>query len=258
MRRRLKLSSALVAELTQQIVGLRGDYVPVDHSLRVEVTQPNILIASDVHVPYHDPELVARFINHARNYDAIVWLGDLLDNPTFSSWGVEDLATTFDNELTQVEGIIRLAAERCPVQYWSLGNHEERWMRKMGYQGGMERLAKMAGLSDLLSTGRLIVSDNPTLDYHGDWMLTHPRQYGTTPLVVPGKIAERYGKNVVSAHAHHWGMGTSNSGRFTVIESGGLFEPKYVKYVQHGVTAHRAWAKGYVGLLDGQPFLIKG
>jgi hypothetical protein len=89
-------------------------------------------------------------------------------------------------------------------------------------------------------------------------MLTHPAQYGTSPLKVPGELAERFGCNIISAHAHHWGMGTSPSGRYTVIESGGLFDERLVKYVQHRVTTHRAWVRGFVLLDDGVPSLIRG
>jgi hypothetical protein len=247
-------------DLAQTLAGLRGDWQPVDQSARIQVREPRIIVASDLHVPYHDEGLIASMLERADllKTDAIVWLGDLLDNPTFSSWGNEDLSTTFDRELGIAEGIIRLASRFVSRQYWSMGNHEMRWMRKLGYQTNMTHLAKIAGLGDLLADGRLIVSDNPTLDYRHDWMLTHPKQYGPTPLVVPGKLAERFARNVVSAHAHHWGMGLSESGRFVVIEAGGLFEPKYVKYVQQQVTANRAWAKGYVVLNHGEPTLVRG
>ena len=238
----------------------RGGYVPTDVSQQLHIKEQRILIGSDVHVPYHDLHTVAKFFATAEmlRVDAIVFLGDLLDNPTFSTWGNEDLNTNFDTELEQVETILEIAAEYAPRIYWSSGNHEVRWMRKMSYQGGMRRLAMLAGGQKLMEAGRLIVSDNPTLTYGADWMLTHPKQYGKVPLVVPGKIADRFQKNVVSAHAHHWGQGVSDSGKYTVIESGGLFEPRYVRYVQWQVTDHRAWVKGFVGLDHGVPTMYRG
>lgn len=247
-----------VANLAARLELMQG--VKPDFSWRPIVPERRIMVASDVHIPYHHAEAVAKMLKDAADFnaDAIVWLGDLLDNPTFSSWGNEDLHTTFDDELEQVEFLVRTAADIVPVQYWSLGNHEARWMRKVGYQGNMKRLAYEAGLKDLMDSGQLYVFDSPSLSYHDDeWMLTHPAQYGSTPLVVPGKLAERFGKHVVSAHAHHWGMGISESGRFTVIESGGLFDETKVKYVQHRVTTHRAWVRGYVFLEDGEPTLIR-
>jgi predicted phosphodiesterase len=223
------------------------------------VEEDNIIVASDVHIPYHNERLTAQMLGTAerRGAEAIVWLGDLMDNPTFSSWGQDDLSTTFKRELKIAEGLIRLASTIVDRQYWSFGNHEARWMRKNGEQVDMELLANMAGLSDLVRSGHLVMSDHPSLLYRDDWYLTHPSTYGSVPLVVPGKLAELFSKNVVSAHAHHWGMGTSPTGRFTVIESGGLFNPLLVKYVQQRVTTHRQWVGGYVALDRGVPTLFQ-
>lgn len=250
-------------ELVERLAALRGDWEPTDYTLRVPVIEEKVLVVSDVHIPYHDEALLADALARAEMHEveAIVWLGDLLDNPTFSPWGVDDTSTNFARELDIAEGLIR-EADRLPSikrQYWSLGNHEERWFRRLGGQVNMEHLARVAGLGDMLKRGTLTISDNPTLDYHRNkWMLTHPADYAGTPLVVPGQLAEKFGRNIVSAHAHHWAMGKSPSGRYTVIESGGAFQPKHVKYTNHRVTRHRTWVQGYVLLDHGQPTLFDG
>lgn len=250
-----------VADMRDRLEAMQG--YKQNFSIHPTVDERRIVIASDVHIPYYHAGAVAKMLGAAgdMNADAIVWLGDLLDNPTFSSWGNEDLKTNFDEELEQLEYMVRLAADIVPVQYWSLGNHEFRWMRRLGFQGDMRRLAMMGGLGDLINEGRLIVSDDPTLLYcpsdGPEWMLTHPDQYGSTPLVVPGKFADKYGKNVIAGHSHHWGLGVSPSGRYTVIESGGLFDAGKVKYVQYRVSAHRTWTRGFVMLEDGEPVLMR-
>jgi hypothetical protein len=243
------------------LAGLRGGWKPTDYSQKITVQEEDIFIASDVHVPYHDERLLADFLERVDMYGAgaVVWLGDLLDMPTFSSWGQEDLSTHFKRELQIVRGIIRLTSQVVPVQYWSVGNHEERWMRKLNYQVDMDLLADQAGLTDLVEDGRLVISNNPTLLYKpGNWMLTHPGSYGSTPLVVPGKIADKHKRNVVSAHAHHWGQGLSPSGEFRVVESGCLVKPELVHYLQRRPTDHRMWAQGYVGLFGGDVSLFRG
>lgn len=236
---------------------MRGGWTPENFSKRTRVRERRVLVLGDAHVPYHDIDLLAEALEVARvnRVEAIVWLGDLMDMPTFSSWGTDDLTTLFRRELEQVRGIIQLASEVVGRQYWSSGNHEVRFMRKVENQLGMEELALMAGLGEMLSDGRLVMSDNPTLDWGDDWMLTHPASYGGQPLVVPGRVADRYQRNVVSAHAHHWAQGRSPSGRFQVIESGGLFKPELIKYVSHRITEHRAWTQGYVLLDTDRAFL---
>jgi hypothetical protein len=183
---------------------------------------------------------------------------------TFSSWGRTDQTTQYKREIGIARTVIEMAAGVVPVQYWSRGNHEARLFRKTEGQLDMEQLAGSIGLGWLLDSGALIVSDNPTLDAVTDtfgkptWMLTHPAQYGSSPLAVPGKLAGRYEQHILSAHAHHWGMGVDPTGKYTVIETGGLFQPNYHEYVQYNVTTHRAWTQGFWLLTDGHPTGFRG
>lgn len=241
------------AELYQiRLSELRGGWVPEDYSTRLLLTDTRICIASDVHIPYHDEALVAQMLDHCKksNIQAIVWLGDLLDVPTFSSWGRSDYTTDFTRELRIARGLVEMASGIVQVQYWSRGNHEQRWMRKLENQVYMDQLARMAGLEGLIDDGRLIMSDNPSLDaLGGGWLLTHPSVYGKVPLDVPGKLAQKYRKNVMSGHAHHWGMAAVEG--FVVVETGGLFDPTLHEYIQHNITTHRNWQQGYWFLVDG-------
>jgi predicted phosphodiesterase len=246
-----------------RLATLREGWKPTDYSKRLRVFGDTLLVLSDAHVPYHNERLIASALERlkdAAGERTIVWLGDLLDMPTYSPWGTEDTTTMLRRELALVRGVLEVADEFCVTQYWVAGNHERRFMRRNGFEVGMAQLAGMAGLGELLADGRLVVSDNPTLDYTYDrkrWLLTHPAQYGATPLVVPGKIADQQRRHVVSSHAHHWGMGTSPSGDHTVIETGGLFDPRLIPYVNQQMTTHRAWVSGYLLLDHGVPTLYR-
>ncbi len=246
--------------IQEALLAARGDWQGEDYSKQVEVTESSVCVVSDVHVPYHSEELTIFSIMVAkeRGCSAYVILGDLFDMHLFSSFGVTDKNTKFTRELAMGAEIIRQAAGEVGKVYWSSGNHEDRWMRKNDYHVGMAQLAAMAGLSDLIEQGLLITSDNPTLAGQHNWMFTHPATYGSTPLLVPGKLATQYERNVMSAHAHHFGMGTDSTGKWLVVETGGLFEPRLVQYKQWRVTTHRNWVKGFWLLMEGQPvpFLV--
>lgn len=237
-----------------------------DYTEHVEVVEKRVLLLSDVHLPYCDAALLQRAMTAARQrqVEAVVWLGDLLDCPTYSPWGNDDVHATFEHELQLVEGLIRSTAQRGYRQYWSAGNHEWRFLKQNHNQVGLGRLASMANLSDLVSDGSLVMSDNPTLDYRSsndldeaDWLLIHPAQYGRLPLKVPGDIADKMLKNVASAHAHHWGMGTSPSGNYQVVETGGAFLPSRMKYVNYRVGDLRPWVAGYAILDHGAVTLYR-
>ena len=172
--------------------------------------------------------------------------------------GTDDTSTTFERELRVTEAVLRTAADLGIRQYWSLGNHEERLLRKLCHEVSMERLADMARVSDLVESGNLVVSENPSLTHGEDWILTHPAQYGSSPLAVPGYLADVEQKNLVAGHSHHWGLGKSPSGKFTVVESGGIFEPTFMRYLAHRPSKHRAQCKGFVVLDHGVPHLVDG
>ena len=161
--------------------------------------------------------------------------------------------------MRMTEAVVREADDLGLKQYWSLGNHEERLMRKNEYHiGSMDRIARMVGVGDLVNSGRLVISESPTLLYRDNWLLTHPGMYSSQPLQMPGGMADDEHKNVVTGHAHHWGIGKSPSGMFTVMESGGLFEPKFMRYLQYNPVRTALQCKGFVLLDHGTPHLVDG
>ena len=256
-----------MSAVLDRLAEVDGGWQPEDVSQRICVLEPRIAIASDVHLPYTDRPLLDRFFDLVKDLHvgAVVWLGDLMDGTTYAKWDPDDQSASFERELRETEVVIRSAAELGVQQYWSYGNHEGRVITRMGKQIGMENLAHLCRVGDLVASGKLIVSDNPTLLYHplsvltrDSWLLTHPAQYGSSPLSVPGYLADLEQKNVIAGHAHHWGMGKSPSGRFTVVESGGLFEPRFMKYVVQRPSKHRAMCKGFVILDYGTPHLVDG
>jgi UDP-2,3-diacylglucosamine pyrophosphatase LpxH len=240
----------------EMMAAARGGWKPTDYSKTLLIPDDKIMILADVHLPRHDEKFLAQAFERAYNekVGAIVFLGDLMDNPTWSSWGRDDWSDNYERELTICEAIVRCALDAAPYVYWSMGNHEARVLRKMEAQISLRHLALLAGLQDAMDSTRLIVSDHPTLEaFDGTWMLTHPATYGTQPLVKPGLIATRFQKNIISAHAHHYAQGMDQTGTFQVIESGGLFKPEYHAYIQRRVTPHRAWVQGYWILDNGNP-----
>lgn len=239
----------------------RGGWQRTDYSVRRAVRETKIGIASDVHIPFHDERLVADMLATFEEHgvEAIVWLGDLLDLPYFSKYDQIDRGPEWKRDSSIAELIIRMASKVVDYQYISRGNHDERALRKMGFQIDMTDLIYMLGLKDLVDVGRLVVSDNPSWSYLSNtWLLTHPEQYGNQPLVVPGKMADLEQKNVVAGHAHHWAHGVSPSSLYQVIESGGLFNPRYFEYVQHRPTTARRMTPGYWILDNGQALGFRG
>lgn len=234
---------------------------PQDYDDHLVVESEHILIAADAHIPKHDENLLESMLQQAyeEGVDVIIWAGDLLDNEEWSSYGIDDPTSSFQRNLRIAGALIKGVDRMGMKQYWSLGNHEQRVSRNTRSQITMEQLALMAGLGDLMEAGSLVVSDNPTVYLPvGNWMVTHPSQYGSYPTVVASKLATRYQANVIAAHEHHHGLTTDETGQFIAISSGGLFDPRKHKYINHQVTSHRAWQRGFVILHNGEAHLYRG
>jgi predicted phosphodiesterase len=245
------------AQLYQEMMrAARGTWKPTDFSKHLLIPDTKIMVLADVHLPRHDEVFLAQAFERAYNegIQTIVFLGDLMDNPTWSSWGVDDWSDNFERELGIAEAVVRCAADAAPHVYWTFGNHEGRVMRELKSQISMRQLALMCELQDLMDDGTLVVTDDPNIEaFGGTWLLTHPDVYGNQPLVKPGLLATRFEKNVLSAHAHHYASGYDQTGRWQVIEAGGMFKPEYFRYRQYRVRPNRAWVQGYWVLDNGVP-----
>jgi hypothetical protein len=191
--------------------------------------------------------------------DTVMWPGDVFDMEEFSRFGITDYTSSFQRNARITGAIFRGVARMGFKQVYMPGNHEARLFHTANNHINMEQLALMAGVGDLIEDGSLVISDNPTAYLPvGNWMVTHPAQYGSTPLVVASKLATRHQCNTIVAHEHHWGMTTDETGQFICISSGGLYNPAKHEYIQRGMTSHRAWQRGYVILHQGHPFLYRG
>lgn len=240
---------------------IMGDWEPKNYNDAITLDSANVLVVSDVHYPKHDRQLLDLVVDFALNekIDTLIWAGDYFDMEEYSSYGVDDHTSNFQRNLRGGGVTMRRLARQGIKQIWSSGNHENRVFRTNKSQLDMRSLALLAGLHNELESGMLTVSDNPTVYLsRGNWMVTHPAQYGSYPTVVATKLAVRYQKNTIVAHEHHWGVTRDETDRFYAISSGGLFDPDKHRYINYGVTSHRAWAQGVVLVNRGIATLIHG
>jgi hypothetical protein len=233
------------------------DWKPERYDDEITTNFERIMILADLHAPRHNVEFLADALQvaYAQDIQQIIWLGDALDNAEFSTYGVDDRTSGFQRNCTYLGEIIHDFAERGFYQIYSSGNHEARLWRATKNQLEMESLAYMCGLKDLMDSGDLIVSQNPTvLGSVGNWLFTHPAVFGA-PGTTPAKLAERFQKNVVTAHEHAFNLGRDSSDKFWTVSCGGLFQKEMHRYVEHNMTAHRSWVNGFCTIIDGMPKL---
>ena len=91
----------------------------------------NLLLVSDIHIPYHDKQAVEIAFSHGLEYnvDGILLNGDILDMYQVSRWSKDPNAISIREEFEMAReffGMLREVFPKIPI-YFKLGNHEDRW-----------------------------------------------------------------------------------------------------------------------------------
>lgn len=225
---------------------------------RFELTvSGDLVVGTDFHMPFYDRELMARMIVRSRELQVkrLAIGGDLFNFGYLSTF-----RQYYEMRDESLDADIRMGREMFEALLAWMdeviilpGNHDQRLQKAL--------LDKSSGkaLWDLFIPEKLrpkvTISRLPYLwidTPRGRYRLTHPKSYSRTPLAVPRNLAEKYHCHVISAHGHHFAVGSSPSG-YTVAESGGLFDPTRVDYrYLSGDTTHPEWSKGFIILKEGR------
>ena len=89
----------------------------------------NILILSDIHIPYHDTEALTIAIDWAKKHevDCVILNGDIVDFYGISKWSKDPTRPTVKTELDMLYQFLQWLHQELPVKiYYKDGNHEER------------------------------------------------------------------------------------------------------------------------------------
>jgi predicted phosphodiesterase len=216
------------------------------------------LVTSDFHLPYYHQGLANIMLKAARDAGIRQMLiaGDLFNLGYLSTFRqyYEMLGENLDNDLAMGKELFQALLRQMDWVVLLPGNHDERLQKaladKVSYKKAVE-LFIPDNLQSKVQTSPLpyVWVDTP----RGPFRVTHPKSYSRVPLAVPRSLAEKYHANVISAHGHHFAVGTSASGQYVVAESGGLFDVDRIDYrFLAGDTTHPEWAKGFLLLVGGR------
>jgi predicted phosphodiesterase len=158
------------------------DYDPVK-PFKLPKGQNNILVLSDIHLPYHDETALQLAIDYGveNNVNAIYLNGDTMDMYQASRYTKDPRLRNLAGELEMTRNFLQLLQEtfRCPI-YFKIGNHEERWEHYL-----------------MLKAPELLGIDEFRLEN-----LLRFREYGVT--LVKSKQISYFGKLAV-LHGHEFG-----------------------------------------------------
>lgn len=169
----------------------------------------SLLVLSDIHVPFHDPDALKVAIRHGRNekVGAVLLNGDTLDFYAVSDHEKDPRKVDWMGELEagrQVLRMVRSAFPNVPV-YFKEGNHEYRMERHL-----MKHAALLLGMPEfelptLLRMGELGIEfiGNKRMIHAGELNIGHGDEWKGGGGINPARWASlRAKENVLVGHFH--------------------------------------------------------
>lgn len=238
-----------------------GHVVPVSSAriltedvLRTKCTAA--LITSDWQIPFHDAEW-ARFafaVGQGFGCDLHVINGDFLDMHAIAKFDpqVHDDTRSVEEELAYAEEILSASCKAFGTTVMDLGNHEWRLYRALlRAQVGPARLLKLMGAAD-----RVQLTEFSYVIINERIRCTHPRNFSKIPTRVGAELAAKHHMDLVAAHGHLIGSRRDISGRYTVIDSGGMFDPRRLDYINTVDSITPLVNQGFVILTAGGELML--
>lgn len=179
--------------------------------LRLPTTCNNILLISDLHIPYHDIDAVTIALEYGIKHEinTIVINGDLLDFCRISKFETDFSKRSVKQEFDAAKQFLRVLRQLFPTQniYWIKGNHDLRYERYL-FQKASEiwddpyfKLEERLQLNE----ERVQLIDDRVLVKAGKLAITHGHHIfkGIFTPVSPARGAYMKAKqNVIVGHLH--------------------------------------------------------
>jgi len=215
----------------------------VEHPKHLVTGYP-VLVVNDVHCPMQDAAWTEQALVTAEKFGCrtCVINGDLIDAHQISKYmGTEFRGTgTLEDDINAAEKFISLFCDLFDEVYYTLGNHTNRILSRMGGELSIQRLFKM-------------ISDNPKLKVSSKtWMIVnenirclHPRAYSQIRGKLTADLALLYQCHLITGHHHHTATTVSKDGKWQVVEVGCLANTKLMSYVQNHMNNMPTMANGF-------------
>jgi len=214
------------------------------------------LITSDWQVPFHDSKWADFAFQVAKGFgvDLHVINGDFLDFHSIAKFDpqLHDDADSIAEELDYAEEILSQSCKAFGTTVMDLGNHEWRLYRALlKAQIGPARLLKLMGASE-----RVQLTEFSYVVVNERIRCTHPRNFSRIPTRVAADLAAKHHQDVIGAHGHLLGYRRDISSRFTVVDSGGMFDPRRLDYINSVDSTIPLVNQGFVILTAGGELML--
>ena len=184
----------------QETIGMMKDRYKGSPSRKANRSgRKRILVIPDLHIPFHEPEMVADMIaKEAKNTDLAICIGDVGDAYALSRFAKYE-SVPYAYEWSEVTIIMQMLSESFPHVRIIVGNHDARLRKAIASHltpDMVEAITTMTGgtLCPLTALARkyknieiahhLVPNSDITIDWltvEGDALLAHPEKYSRVP-----------------------------------------------------------------------------
>lgn len=202
----------------------------------------NILLLSDIHIPYHNIESVTLALDYGKKekINTIYLNGDIMDCYKISRWDTDPRKRDFSYELDCTRGFLKMLRKEFPKAhiYYKIGNHEERYEKFLMAKGkellGIEEFE----LSNLLRFGELgihLVEDKQVC-HAGKLNILHGHEFGRStfsPVNAARGYYTRAKESMIAGHNHQTSEHTESSlsGEIVTVWSTGCMSELHPDYM---------------------------
>ena len=211
-----------------------------------------VLVLSDLHIPYHDVDWIAKCVDVARTMGIkrLIIAGDLLDSKQLGKFA-DQSEHTLEDEVDQAHQLVAWLRSRFEQIDVFPGNHDARFARAVGNQISTTKLLEWA-------CGNAATIHSHHHVYVGQtWLVAHPGAYSRVPGRPAEQLAAKFQRSVATAHTHKWALSFDVSGNHWIAEIGACANPRYFGYTHRELRTFPAHQQGALIIdSDERPHLL--
>jgi len=217
----------------------------------------NFIVMGDPHIPQQDDIVLDAIIEDGINCNIcnLVINGDFSNSDVFSEFARKQSNASWELEKQECRKIMKKFQNVFENIFFILGNHDARLLRKTNYSFKLDDLLRI--LVDDYNPNQIIATEYDHILVNDDWLICHPHEYSRIAGSKAKQMGEKYGRNTIVGHSHilsHSIIGNNGNNRH-YIDGGCALDFDKVEYEVMNTSTFTQWAKGYVKIINGYPFV---
>lgn len=181
----------------------------------------NILILSDLHIPYQDNRAITAALEYAvkNRVDSLVINGDGMDFFAASKFAQDPRKRDLGNEIEKTRQFVKEMGRIFKRKLWKDGNHEERWKKYLWVKApeltGVE-IFELENIIELPENGFTYVDSRAEILVGNNFTIVHGHEFQESvysPVNPARGLYLRYEDNAICGHFHRPSHHAQKTGR---------------------------------------------